>query len=55
MQEAIDGNVSNNNEHFRQVGLFKGLGRVEDLVVEMINETQEKIKQEQSHERTSIE
>jgi len=52
MQEAIDGDVNQNNEHFRQVGLFKGLGRVEDLVVEMIEETQSKIKQEQTYERT---
>jgi hypothetical protein len=52
IQEAIDGDVNQNNEHFRQVGLFKGLGRVENLVVEMINETQEKLKQEQMYERT---
>ena len=52
MVEVTDGDVNQNNEHFKQVGLFKGLGRVEDLIVELINETQEKVKQEQSHERT---
>jgi hypothetical protein len=52
MVEVTEGDVNANNEHFKHVGLFKGLGRAEDLIVELITETQEKLKQEQSHERT---